>query len=459
MAPVPGIFISYRRSESSAAARALYERLRRRFGEDAVFIDLEGIAYGEDFVAVLEKQLDFCQVMLAVMGRDWLGLDATTGKRRIDDPEDFVRIEVAHALARHVRVVPVLVDRATMPHPADLPEDLRGLHRRQFMELDFRRFDADVGHLIDGLLAGVLARQPPVAPVPGPASGRMAPAAVVAQAIPTAAPAPQAAPIAAPKPRTRSARPPAPAEPVAAAAPAETGGLPQRATAPATAGRGTALAALLAVAAGVVWFGSSYKTPAAAPPPMAAAVPKPADAVATSALPAPTKPLSGLATPKDLPMLPLQDGTTSLKRKAVSDAPAPQAASGMPDITGTYRLTSSTLIDLDGKPLGKIAKGKLVIERESGTVFRVFEAKTISNSGTFDYNDSYVWLGAAFDRRSATGMETLRLSGDVLVRRIRGINFIEDTVWARVTGVETTDQWLDRGIGRARANRTAMLSR
>ena len=154
MAPVPGICISDRRSESSAAARALDARLRRRFGGDTLFIGLEGIACGEDFVAVLETQLDFCPVMLAVMGRDWLGRDATTGKRRIDDPGNLCASRWPtrwRATCVSCPVVPVpvpvlvLVDRATMPQPADLPEDLRGLHRRQFMALDFRRFDAGCG--------------------------------------------------------------------------------------------------------------------------------------------------------------------------------------------------------------------------------------------------------------------------------------------------------------------------
>lgn len=130
-----------------AETRAVYERLRAEFGPDSVFIDLEGLDYGVDFVEVLNEQLENCRVMLALMGPDWAGGNAATG-RRLDDENDFVRVELRAALARAIRVVPVLINGAAMPRSDELPNDLRSLVRRHALELDFRRFDGDIGRLV-----------------------------------------------------------------------------------------------------------------------------------------------------------------------------------------------------------------------------------------------------------------------------------------------------------------------
>ena len=144
------IFISYRRKESLAETRAVYERLRGEFGSDNVFIDLEGLDYGVDFVEVLDEQLENCRVMLALIGPDWMGGNAATG-RRLDDENDFVRVELRTALARAIRVVPVLINGAVMPRSDELPDDLRSLVRRHALELDLRRFDGDIGRLVFAL--------------------------------------------------------------------------------------------------------------------------------------------------------------------------------------------------------------------------------------------------------------------------------------------------------------------
>ncbi|MFS8082318.1 MAG: toll/interleukin-1 receptor domain-containing protein [Ginsengibacter sp.] len=145
---MPGkIFISYRRSDSTKDARAIYERLRRDFGEDRVFIDLEGIEPGEDFVEVLERHLDGCEVLVALIGRDWSDARNERGERRLDDEEDFVRIELAAALKRRIKVFPVLLDGAATPSAAHLPTELRSLVRRQAMSLDYAKFDADLTRL------------------------------------------------------------------------------------------------------------------------------------------------------------------------------------------------------------------------------------------------------------------------------------------------------------------------
>lgn len=148
---MPSVFISYRRKENSADARALYERLCREFGEAEVFIDLDGIEYGADFVETLERQLSDCKVLLALIGPDWLGVKNQRGERRIDDENDFVRIEVASGLRRGVRIVPVLIDGAALPRTAELPAELHGLVRRQAMQLDYGRFNADVRRLCETL--------------------------------------------------------------------------------------------------------------------------------------------------------------------------------------------------------------------------------------------------------------------------------------------------------------------
>ena len=170
-----GIFISYRRQESTKDARSLYERLRGEFGREGVFIDLEGLDYGVDFVESLGRQLEGCQVLLALIGPHWLTAKDARGRRRIDDENDFVRIEVRTALDRGIRVVPVLIDGAPMPVTEELPADLQRLVRLQALDLDFKRFDQDVGRLVSviskllgkGSLPKPLMQPPPPPPPPG----------------------------------------------------------------------------------------------------------------------------------------------------------------------------------------------------------------------------------------------------------------------------------------------------
>src|SRR5262245_30179670 len=110
-----GIFVSYRRDDSRHAAGRLLDRLRQTYEPRHLFMDVNDIAPGLDFVKVLSEQVAACDVMLVVIGPNWLDAREDTGKRRLDDPRDFVRIEVEAALRRDVRVIPVLVDGASMP--------------------------------------------------------------------------------------------------------------------------------------------------------------------------------------------------------------------------------------------------------------------------------------------------------------------------------------------------------
>jgi photosystem II stability/assembly factor-like uncharacterized protein len=142
------IFISYRRGGAPAHARAVFERLRNEFGSGEVFIDVEGIDFGLDFVEILSKQLNDCQVILALIDPQWATALDTQGRRRIDREHDYVRTEIVMALARGILTIPVLIDGAVMPDADDLPEPLRPLSRRNALVLDFTNFDAEIGRLI-----------------------------------------------------------------------------------------------------------------------------------------------------------------------------------------------------------------------------------------------------------------------------------------------------------------------
>jgi glycerophosphoryl diester phosphodiesterase len=142
-----GIFISYRRQETAFPAGWLYDRLRARFGPNQIFKDVDNIDPGDDFIDKITTAVGSCDVLLALIGRGWLTITDDTGRRRLDDPEDFVRVEIEAALSRKVRVVPLLIDGATMPRPDQLPPSLAQLVRRQAQELSPSRFDADANRL------------------------------------------------------------------------------------------------------------------------------------------------------------------------------------------------------------------------------------------------------------------------------------------------------------------------
>jgi len=145
------IFISYRREDSEGFARGLFQSLVGHFGKDHVFMDVDSIGLGMDFVEAIEKSLSDCGALLVLIGKEWALCTDSDGTRRLEKPDDFVRIEVAKAIKRKVRVIPVLVKGATMPKPEDLPEELRSLTRRQALELRHESWDSDVDHLSSAL--------------------------------------------------------------------------------------------------------------------------------------------------------------------------------------------------------------------------------------------------------------------------------------------------------------------
>ncbi len=158
-----GIFISYRREDSAGFARGLFQSLTVRFGSDQVFMDVEDIELGLDFVEAIDKSLTSCGVLLVLIGKEWLSCVDEDGQPRLDNPEDFVRMEVASALHRNVRVIPVLVRGGAMPKPEQLPEELRLLTRRQALELHHDRWSADIERLITALekTLGIVANAAP----------------------------------------------------------------------------------------------------------------------------------------------------------------------------------------------------------------------------------------------------------------------------------------------------------
>jgi formylglycine-generating enzyme required for sulfatase activity len=171
-----GIFISYRRDDSAAQARAVWERLCRELGCDCVFMDVDGIDPGDDFTEVIDRQLEGCQVMLVLIGRQWHSAVDLHGRLRLHNRHDFVRYEVETALRRGIRLVPVLIDNTPTPLEENLPVELHPLLRRQGLELDFRRHtEAALQRLVEisrkALSVPVTSAtpaQPPMAPVTPP---------------------------------------------------------------------------------------------------------------------------------------------------------------------------------------------------------------------------------------------------------------------------------------------------
>jgi TIR domain len=145
------IFISYRRQDSAYAAGWLFDRLAERFGPEQIFKDVDSIDFGDDFVEEIGAAVGSTDVLLALIGDRWLAVADEHGARRLDDPEDFVRIEIEAALTRNVRIIPVLVEGATMPAEDQLPPSLAPLARRQALELSPSRFASDTGTLLRAL--------------------------------------------------------------------------------------------------------------------------------------------------------------------------------------------------------------------------------------------------------------------------------------------------------------------
>jgi TPR repeat protein len=154
------IFINYRRDDSIATAGRLHDRLAHTFGRNNLFMDVDHIPAGVDFVDHLNTQLAACDVFLAVIGLHWLDAKDESGRRRIDNPDDFVTLEIAAALARDIRVIPVMVDGAQMPKASDLPEYLKPLVRRNAVEVRNAQFGRDADALAEKVRAALKGARP-----------------------------------------------------------------------------------------------------------------------------------------------------------------------------------------------------------------------------------------------------------------------------------------------------------
>jgi len=142
------IFINYRRQDTEGYVGRLYDHLTQHFERGDIFMDVDSISPGADFVKTLEDAVAACDVFIAMIGPQWLTITDNGGTRRLDQWNDFVRIEIASALKQGKLVIPVLVGRARMPSPAELPEDLTTLARRNAIELSHQRFIYDVEKLV-----------------------------------------------------------------------------------------------------------------------------------------------------------------------------------------------------------------------------------------------------------------------------------------------------------------------
>jgi hypothetical protein len=151
MAAQPRIFLSYRREDASGRAGRLYDVLVERFGEDNVFMDIDTIDVGADFAEVINRAVASCDALIALVGRQWLTAKDADGRRRLEDPNDFVRLELESALQRNVAVVPACVQGAAHPSADELPAALAPLARRQGVELRDIGWHDDVKRLIERL--------------------------------------------------------------------------------------------------------------------------------------------------------------------------------------------------------------------------------------------------------------------------------------------------------------------
>lgn len=148
---MPAIFISYRRQDSSGYAGRLHDALVPVFGRDNIFMDVDTLAPGADFVDEIARALARTSAMLVLIGPHWTDARADDGRRRLDVPQDYVRFEIATALQAGIRVIPVLVGGAALPKDAALPADIRPLLRRHAVDLSDTRWHDDARALADAL--------------------------------------------------------------------------------------------------------------------------------------------------------------------------------------------------------------------------------------------------------------------------------------------------------------------
>jgi hypothetical protein len=157
--PISKIFINYRRADSDATAGRLHDALGNAFGFENLFMDVDNIPPGIDFVDVLAKQVSACDIFLAVIGPNWLNAKDEIGNRRLENPNDYVAVEIAAALRRNIPVVPLLVDGTRIPLAHQLPDSIRPLARRHAVEVRTAQFRRDVQALTDEIRRAIESKQ------------------------------------------------------------------------------------------------------------------------------------------------------------------------------------------------------------------------------------------------------------------------------------------------------------
>jgi hypothetical protein len=142
------VFISYRRQDASGHAGRLQERLKNELGKKGIFVDVASVDPGTDFHDAIARAIGESRALIAVIGADWISAKDGNGRRRLDDPGDYVRVELEQAFRRNIKVIPVLVRGAEMPRSDQLPESLRKLSQIQALELRDTRWDDDLAALL-----------------------------------------------------------------------------------------------------------------------------------------------------------------------------------------------------------------------------------------------------------------------------------------------------------------------
>lgn len=161
------IFINYRRSDTAGPAHHIFDRLKSMYGDDAVFMDIAGIELGVDFTEALRHAVGKCDLFLCLIGKEWTHVADSEGARRLDDPRDFVRYEIAAALARKgIRVLPILLEDAYMPKAEELPEEIAPMAVLNALEVPQKYFDYALARLTDLIDRLRLAKLEPAEPGP-----------------------------------------------------------------------------------------------------------------------------------------------------------------------------------------------------------------------------------------------------------------------------------------------------
>jgi len=149
--PKQSIFISYRRQDTAAYAGRIYDRLAAKYGAPNVFMDIDRIEPGQDFVDAINHSVAEAGVLLVLIGREWLKMTDKSGVPRLDNPEDFVRLEILAGLEQKTVIIPVLLADAEMPSAQALPAPLQPFARRNAIEISDSRFHSDVDRLIEAI--------------------------------------------------------------------------------------------------------------------------------------------------------------------------------------------------------------------------------------------------------------------------------------------------------------------